>query len=40
MVTSQIKELRERATAADRAVVDFPAENNVVDTKGRLRNEQ
>jgi polysaccharide biosynthesis transport protein len=36
----RIKELREQATAAERAVVDFRAKNNIVDTGGRLMNEQ
>jgi len=36
----RLKELRAQATAADRAVVDFKARNNIVDTGGRLLNEQ
>ena len=36
----RLKELRAQATAADRAEVDFKAKNNIVDTGGRLLNEQ
>jgi succinoglycan biosynthesis transport protein ExoP len=36
----RLKELRAQATAADRAVVEFKAKNNIVDTGGRLLNEQ
>jgi len=37
----RIKELREQASSAERAVVDFKAKNNIVDTGGRgLINEQ
>ena len=36
----RIKELRTQATAAQRAVVDFKQANNIVDTGGRLMNEQ
>jgi polysaccharide biosynthesis transport protein len=36
----RLKELRGQATAADRAEVDFKAKNNIVDTGGRLLNEQ
>lgn len=36
----RLKELRAQATAADRAVVDFKQKNNIVDTGGRLLNEQ
>jgi succinoglycan biosynthesis transport protein ExoP len=36
----RLKELREQASAADRAVVDFKQQNNIVDTGGRLLNEQ
>jgi polysaccharide biosynthesis transport protein len=36
----RLKELREQSTAAERAVVDFKAKNNIVDTGGRLMNEQ
>jgi succinoglycan biosynthesis transport protein ExoP len=36
----RIKELREQATTAERAVVDFKTKNNIVDTGGRLMNEQ
>jgi succinoglycan biosynthesis transport protein ExoP len=36
----RIKELREQSTTAERAVVDFRAKNNIIDTGGRLMNEQ
>jgi polysaccharide biosynthesis transport protein len=36
----RMKELRAQASAAERAVVDFKAKNNIVDTGGRLLNEQ
>ena len=36
----RLKELREQSTIAERAVVDFKAKNNIVDTGGRLMNEQ
>lgn len=36
----RMKELRAQASAADRAVVDFKAKNNIVDTGGRLLSEQ
>lgn len=36
----RIKELRAQASAAQRAVVDFKTANNIVDTGGRLMNEQ
>ena len=36
----RLKELRAQATAADRAVVTFKEKNNIVDTGGRLLNEQ
>src|SRR5580693_712501 len=36
----RLKELRAQATAADRAEVDYKAKNNIVDTGGRLLNEQ
>jgi polysaccharide biosynthesis transport protein len=36
----RLKELRAEATAADRAEVEFKAQNNIVDTGGRLLNEQ
>ena len=36
----RLKELREEATNAERAVVDYKAKNNIVDTGGRLMNEQ
>ncbi len=36
----RLKELRQQATDADRAVVDFKAKNNIVDTGGRLLSEQ
>lgn len=36
----RIKELRQQASAAERAVVDFKAKNNIVESGGRLMNEQ
>jgi polysaccharide biosynthesis transport protein len=36
----RLAELREQSTNAERAVVDFKAKNNIVDTGGRLMNEQ
>src|SRR6516162_7678415 len=36
----RIKELRDQATNAERAVVDFKAKNNIVAAGGRLMNEQ
>lgn len=36
----RIKELRTQASAAQKAVVDFKTVNNIVDTGGRLMNEQ
>ena len=36
----RLKELRAQATAADRTVVTFKEKNNIVDTGGRLLNEQ
>ncbi|MDA9498239.1 polysaccharide biosynthesis tyrosine autokinase [Bradyrhizobium sp. CCBAU 11357] len=36
----RIKELRTQASTAQRAVVDFKQVNNIVDTGGRLMNEQ
>ena len=36
----RLNELRAQASAADRAVVDFKAKNNIVDAGGRLLNEQ
>jgi succinoglycan biosynthesis transport protein ExoP len=36
----RIKELRTEASAAEQAVVDFKQNNNIVDTGGRLMNEQ
>jgi polysaccharide biosynthesis transport protein len=36
----RIRELREQSSAAERAVVDFKTKNNIVDTGGRLMNEQ
>jgi polysaccharide biosynthesis transport protein len=36
----RLQELRSQATAADRAEVDFKAKNDIVDTGGRLLNEQ
>jgi succinoglycan biosynthesis transport protein ExoP len=35
-----LKELRAQASDAERAVVDYKADNNIVDTGGRLLNEQ
>jgi len=36
----RIKELRTQASAAQKAAVDFKTANNIVDTGGRLMNEQ
>jgi succinoglycan biosynthesis transport protein ExoP len=36
----RLKELREEAMNAERAVVDYKAKNKIVDTGGRLMNEQ
>lgn len=36
----RIKELREQASVAERAVVSFKAKNNIVESGGRLMNEQ
>jgi succinoglycan biosynthesis transport protein ExoP len=36
----RLRELRGQASAAERAVVEFKAQNNIVDTGGRLMNEQ
>jgi succinoglycan biosynthesis transport protein ExoP len=36
----RLKELRAQASDAERAVVEYKAENNIVDTGGRLLNEQ
>lgn len=36
----RMKELRAQASAADRAVADYKAKNNIVDTGGRLLTEQ
>lgn len=36
----RIKELRTQASAAQKAVVDFKTANNIVDSGGRLMNEQ
>jgi len=36
----RLSELREQASAADRAVVEFKQKNNIVDAGGRLLNEQ
>ena len=36
----RLKELRAQASDAERAVVDYKANNNIVDTGGRLLNEQ
>lgn len=35
-----IQGLRQQATAADRAVVEFKTKNNIIDTGGKLINEQ
>lgn len=37
---SRLKELREQATNAERAVVDYKNKNNIVNTGGQLLNEQ
>lgn len=36
----RLTQLREQASNAERAVVNYKAENNIVDTGGRLMNEQ
>jgi len=36
----RLKELRQQASNAERAVVDFKAKNNIVESGGRLMNEQ
>ena len=36
----RLKELREQAANAERAVVDYKAKNNIIDTGGRLLNDQ
>src|SRR5690242_9641951 len=36
----RLKELREQASNSERAVVDYKTKNNIVDTGGRLMNEQ
>jgi polysaccharide biosynthesis transport protein len=36
----RLKDLREQASAAERAVVDYKTEHNIVDTGGQLMNEQ
>lgn len=36
----RLKELRAQSSAADRAVVEFKAKNNIIDAGGRLLNEQ
>jgi succinoglycan biosynthesis transport protein ExoP len=36
----RIKELRTQASSAQRAVVDFKQQNNIIDTGGRLMNDQ
>jgi succinoglycan biosynthesis transport protein ExoP len=36
----RLKELREESSNAERAVVEFKAKNNIVDTGGKLMNEQ
>ena len=36
----RLKELRQQAATYERAVVEYKAKNNIVDTGGRLMNEQ
>ena len=36
----RIKDLRQQATTAARAVVDFKSDNNIVDAGGKLMNDQ
>ena len=36
----RLKELRDQSATAERAVVDYKSRNNIVDTGGRLMNEQ
>ena len=36
----RLNDLREQATTAERAVVDYKAKNNIVDTGGELMNQQ
>lgn len=36
----RVKEMREQLQAAQRAIVDFKAKNNIVDTGGRLMSDQ
>ena len=36
----RLKELREQSATAQRAVVDYKAKNNIVESGGRLMNEQ
>jgi succinoglycan biosynthesis transport protein ExoP len=36
----RLKELREESANAERAVIDYKTKNNIVDTGGRLMNEQ
>jgi len=36
----RLKELREQSSSAERAVVEFKAKNNIVETGGKLMNEQ
>ena len=36
----RLRELRDQASTAERAVVEFKTKNNIVDTGGRLMNEQ
>jgi polysaccharide biosynthesis transport protein len=35
-----LKELREQSANAERAVIDYKAKNNIVESGGRLMNEQ
>jgi len=36
----RVKEMRERTQAAQRAIVEFKAKNNIIDTGGRLMSDQ
>jgi succinoglycan biosynthesis transport protein ExoP len=36
----RLRELRDQASTAERAVVEFKTKNNIIDTGGRLMNEQ
>src|SRR5262249_54571240 len=37
---ARLQQLREEASNSERAVVDYKSKNNIVDTGGRLMNEQ